>query len=358
MSQHKKKKTEAIQKNKIFISWSGTCTKDFAVGLKRVLEKTIFPELDVECFVSNVDIASGTDWWLTISSELKTCNLGILCISNENLHAPWIYYEAGGMASREIPTIPLLVGCEIDSLNESPLRGKQMVDFEKQADFIKMVTEICENFELLPPIYLEGKAVEGYNELNKELASVISTLKNVKPYLQSYAEEKHDAGVIIRNAQSNIFVSTAVGNKFLATYASDIEEKLKSGIEVQYMMLDLDRFDEMEKFLHGADAKPRDIHYDTLNILRRWKKKYPDLLKPKYFHEYMTASYVGVDIGVDLPNPQIQEFSVLQVMFYQYRTKAKNSPIMYIFPKKDEKAYKTMVESVTAMWRKGDNIPL
>lgn len=355
----KKKKAETVKKNKIFISWSGTCTKDFAIGLKKVLEGSIFPELEVECFVSNVDIASGTDWWITISSELKSCNLGILCISNENLDAPWIYYEAGGMASREIPTIPLLIGCGIDSLGESPLRGKQMIDFQKREEFVKMVTEINEYFNnLLPSRFAKEIVEKGYDELNRDLSSVISTLKNSKPYLQSYAEKKHDAGIIIRNAQSDIFVSTAVGNKFLAKYSTDIEEKLKSGIKVQYMMLDLDRFDEMEEYLHGSDAKSKVIHDDALNILKDWKKKYPDLLEARYFHEYMTASYVGVDIGIDLPNPKIQEFSVLQVMFYQYRTKAKNSPIMYIFPKKDENTYKTIVESVTAMWRKGDNIPL
>ncbi len=355
----KKKKTEKAEKNKIFISWSGSCTKEFAVGLKRVLEKTIFPEWEVDCFVSNVDIASGTDWWVTISSELKTCSLGILCISNENLYAPWIYYEAGGMASREIPTIPLLIGCDIDSLTESPLRGKQMIDFGKQVEFVKMITEINRRFGgFLPASFEEDIAVKGYKELNKDLASVISTLKALKPYLQSYSEKKHDAGIIIRNAQSDIFISTAVGNKFLAKYAEDIEEKLKAGIRVQYMLLGLDRFDEMEEYLHGSDSKPKDIHYDALKILKGWKREYPDLLSVKCFHGYMTVSCVGVDIGIGLPNFQIKDFSVLQVMFYLYRTKAKNSPIKYIFPKEDESTYKTFVESITAMWRKGEDISL
>ncbi len=72
----------------------------------------------------------------------------------------------------------------------------------------------------------------------------------------------------------------------------------------------------------------------------------------------MTVSCVGVDIGIGLPNFQIKDFSVLQVMFYLYRTKAKNSPIKYIFPKEDESTYKTFVESITAMWRKGEDISL
>lgn len=349
-------KSQEENSKKIFISWSGSCTQSFAVGLKTVLEKTIFPDLKVECFVSETDIQPGTDWRPTINKELQTCNFGILCISNENLHSPWIYFEAGSMDTRKIPLIPLLIGCEIDSLGESPLREKQMIDFEKQEDFVKMILKISSDFHLLPASITEQMAIQGYHELRKNLASVINTLQNHKPYFTSYTEKTHDAGIIIRNAQSDIFISTAVGNKFLAKYAADIEEKLKSHIKVQYMMLDLDKFDEMEEYLHGSDAKPKDIHYDALNILKEWKKKYPDLLKVKYFHNHMTASYIGVDIGIDLPNTQIKEFSVLQVMLYQYRTKAKNSPIMYIFPHKDERTYKTTMESVIAMWRKGDEI--
>lgn len=355
----KKRTTEEKKENKIFISWSGTFTRDFAVGLKEVLEKTIFPELDVKCFVSNVDIASGSDWWITISRELRTCSLGIVCVSNENLNAPWIYYEAGGMASREIPTIPLLIGCKNDSLYESPLSGKQAIDFEIQEEFIKMMMDINERFNtLLPSPVMNDLAIRGHDILNMNLASTINALKNLKPTLQTYSEKNHDAGTIIRNAQNDIFVSTAVGNKFLAKYADDIEEKLKAGVKVQYMMLGLDRFHEMEEYLHGSDSKPEQIHQDALYILKGWKKKYPSLLTAKYFHEYMTASYVGVDIGVELTNPKIQDSSVLQVMHYQFRTKAKNSPIQYIFPRKDEKFYVSTVESVIAMWRNGDEIPL
>lgn len=359
ISNSKRKTTKTAKKNKIFISWSGSFTKEFAIGLKAVLEKTIFPEIEIECFVSNIDIASGTDWWIAIAKELKTCSLGIVCVTNENLHAPWIYYEAGGMASRETRTIPLLIGCKIDSLSESPLGGKQAINFEKSEDFIKMITEINEHFNLpLPSPIAKDMAIKGYDILNKDLASTISALKKIKSNLQSYSEKDHDAGTIIRNAQNDIFVSTAVGNKFLAKYSDDIEERLKAGVKVQYMMLGLDRFHEMESYLHGSDSKPEQIHYDALEILKRWKAKYPGLLTPKYFHGYMTASYVGVDIGIDLPNLEIRDFSVLQVMFYQYHTKAKNSPLLYIFPKKDEKFYFSTVESIVAMWRSGDDIIL
>lgn len=337
-----------IKKSKIFISWSGSVTNSFAMGLKRVIEETIFPNLNVECFVSNVDIASGTDWWTSISSELKSCRLGILCLSNENVHAPWIFYEAGGMASRDVPTTPLLVGCELDSLEKSPLGGKQCVNFESQAEFIKMIADINHYFkDLLPPPIAKQMAEKGYDELNRNLSAVINTLKNIKPYFHSYSEKTHDAGTIIQNAQNDIFISTAVGNKFLGKYDDIIEERLKNGIKVRYMLLDLDRFNEMEEYLHGSGKKGEDIHYSVLEKFKDWEKEYPDLVEAKLFHGYMTASYIGIDIWKDSP----QEFSVFQVMMYQYRTNARRSPIMYVFPQKDEKSYDTILDSVKNMWK-------
>lgn len=357
-SKHKKRTAKGKKKNKIFISWSGEFTKNFAINLKNVLEETVFSksDADVECFVSYDDIKSGEEWWKKIGKELKTCSVGIVCVSNENLYAPWIYYEAGSLASRGILAIPLLIGCRIDFLHES-LSRRQAIEFEKQEKFIKMIKDINEHFGLpLKSSDVEERAIEGHDILNGKLASTISILENLKPVSQYYSEKNHDVGTIIRNAQNDIFVSTAVGNKFLAKYADDIEEKLKAGVGVQYMLLGLDRFYEMEEYLHGKDVKSEKIHYAVLKILKSWKEKYPDLLIAKYFHGYMTASYVGVDIEVELENRKIHDSSVLQVMHYQFRTKAKNSPIQYIFPEKDDKLFYSTVESVVAMWRSGEKI--
>lgn len=66
----------------------------------------------------------------------------------------------------------------------------------------------------------------------------------------------------------------------------------------------------------------------------------------------MTASYIGIDIWQNSP----QEFSVFQVMVYQYRTNARRSPITYVFPQKDEKTYDTILDSVKNMWKNATSI--
>lgn len=134
---------------KIFISWSGDNSKQIARALKDSLENTIFKDTGLECFVSDVDISSGDDWWNKIKTELKKCKLGIACITKENLRAPWIYFESGAMIARDLKLIPVLVNCNINSLNGTPIATKHMVDFYNQEKFTQMVKTINRELNLL-----------------------------------------------------------------------------------------------------------------------------------------------------------------------------------------------------------------
>lgn len=169
-----------MDKKNIFISWSGSNTKDFAIVLKNILETIIFPsnETGLKCFVSDKDIVAGTDWWVKIKDELKSCSLGIICVTNENIKAPWIFYEAGAMASRDLPSIPLLIGCDINLLVGTPLQGKQGINFNDANKFVNMIENINEFLNLLPKTLVKSTAMIGYKQLKKDLKKVISNLEN------------------------------------------------------------------------------------------------------------------------------------------------------------------------------------
>lgn len=177
------KAKEKKKARKIFISWSKESAQKVAKGLKKVIEDEIFPGTGLQCFVSKFDIAAGTDWYPTIKDEIKTCDLGILCITNENVAAPWIFYEAGGMAAREVPTIPLLIGCEIRALGDSPLQGKQCVDFLDKTEFVKMIEDINARLgELLPSSIVTHMAEVKYDEMKNDLASTLDQLSNIQVF--------------------------------------------------------------------------------------------------------------------------------------------------------------------------------
>src|SRR5258705_12105319 len=80
---------------KIFISWSGSRSHKLANQLRAWLPHVI---QNIEPFMSSGDIATGARWRTNVSSELEKCNFGIICLTPENLRAPWIHFEAGALS--------------------------------------------------------------------------------------------------------------------------------------------------------------------------------------------------------------------------------------------------------------------
>ena len=181
------------KQNKIFISWSGKNSKKIAIELKEILENKIFVSTDLKCFVSTVDIAFGDDWWNKINRELKKCKQGILCVTKENIKAPWIFFEAGALVARDVPTIPLLFNCNINALEGSPIKGKQCIDFYDQSQFLKMIYDINNRMELLPlgKAQLDLIAIEAYEEIKKVLQPILKQLKQTRLFNEKYIYPNH-----------------------------------------------------------------------------------------------------------------------------------------------------------------------
>jgi len=167
-------------KNTLFISWSGPKSKEIAKLLKTIFENNIFPQTGLSCFVSDVDIASGSDWWEKIKSELTNCQLGILCVTKENLKSPWIYFEAGALVARDVPVTPLLFFCDIKNITSTPLKSKQCVVYDDITKFEKMICDINQKYKLLniPAANLKAIAKESYDFLNSKLKDIFFDLQN------------------------------------------------------------------------------------------------------------------------------------------------------------------------------------
>lgn len=90
---------------KIFISWSGERSKHLAAALRDLLPEAL---QDLEVWMSEHDIAAGARWGHELTSQLADSRIGIICLTPENLAAPWLLFEAGALAksildSRVIP---------------------------------------------------------------------------------------------------------------------------------------------------------------------------------------------------------------------------------------------------------------
>jgi hypothetical protein len=78
----------------VFISWSGERSKAVAEALRDWLPDVI-PA--ARPWISTRDLEKGAQWQAEITGQLQTSNIGIFCLTPENLVAPWILFEAGSL---------------------------------------------------------------------------------------------------------------------------------------------------------------------------------------------------------------------------------------------------------------------
>jgi hypothetical protein len=123
----------------IFLSWSGDRSKHIAEILKKRLPYFIQA---VKPYMSSSDIDKGTRWSTDIASKLAQCAMGIICLTPENIEAPWILFEAGAL-SKTLDTAhvcPLLFEIEPSDL-KGPLVQFQLTKLLKD-DFRKLINTI------------------------------------------------------------------------------------------------------------------------------------------------------------------------------------------------------------------------
>lgn len=130
-------------KVKVFISWSGLLSNSVAEILSKWLPSLIN---SLKVFYSPDDIEKGENWSTRLSKELSECNFGIICLTKENVLAPWINFEAGAVSK----TLGSKVSAFLIDINPSDIKGPitrfQATRFEKN-DFFKLVTSINNSME-------------------------------------------------------------------------------------------------------------------------------------------------------------------------------------------------------------------
>jgi len=114
---------------KVFISWSGDTSKALAEALRGWLPSVIQA---IKPYFSPDDITKGSRWSTEIAKELEECKIGLICLTADNLEAPWIMFETGAL-SKSISAArvcPLLFGVEPSDV-KGPLVQFQAAPFAK-----------------------------------------------------------------------------------------------------------------------------------------------------------------------------------------------------------------------------------
>ena len=123
---------------KVFVSWSGELSKKYASFLKIWLEQCI---QSVEVFFSAEDIEKGETWHTKLSNELRDTNFGIVCLTSENVNAPWIHFEAGALSKMlDSRVATLAINVNFSDI-KGPLSTFQATKLEKD-DIFKLLQSI------------------------------------------------------------------------------------------------------------------------------------------------------------------------------------------------------------------------
>jgi TIR domain len=121
----------------VFLSWSGARSKAVAEAMQGWLSQVI---QTLEPWLSS-DIEKGSKWGHEISDKLERSTVGIICLTSENLNAPWLLFEAGALSkTKDAYVCTLLLGLDPAQILQ-PLAQFQSTTFEKD-DFRRMLHSI------------------------------------------------------------------------------------------------------------------------------------------------------------------------------------------------------------------------
>ena len=128
----------------IFISWSGERSKTFAKLLKIWLHTTNHL---IKPWMSMKDLRSGDRWLKEVGEKLSECHVGVICVTPENVDAPWLIFEAGAISKTvgEARVCPVLLGMSPSDLR-GPLAQFQATTFDKE-DMLKLILSLNEELE-------------------------------------------------------------------------------------------------------------------------------------------------------------------------------------------------------------------
>lgn len=156
---------------KVFLSWSGDQSHKVALVFR-----DWFPSV-IQClspYVSSEDIDKGARWSTDIAAELEDSTFGILCVTKENLTAPWLNFEAGALSKTMDKAFvsPFLFNIKRSEV-DGPILQFQSTIFEKEdiKKLLKTLNKACGDDKLTDERL--DKAFEvWYPPLEKELKNI------------------------------------------------------------------------------------------------------------------------------------------------------------------------------------------
>jgi TIR domain-containing protein len=180
---------------KVFHSWSGNRSQAVARAPREWLPSVLQA---IEPWMSSADVEVGTRWSSELALRVQESRFGIICLTPENLDAPWVLFEAGALSKslERAYVVPFLLGVKPSDLR-GPLVQFQVVTATKE-DIHKLILAL--NHALgemsLDDCRLQQSFEVWWPWLEQQLATL---LRETAPPEAHSATVAHDIGHLLLN---------------------------------------------------------------------------------------------------------------------------------------------------------------
>ncbi|GLH70799.1 hypothetical protein GETHPA_23320 [Geothrix rubra] len=156
---------------KVFISWSGTTSHKVALALRDWLPSVI---QTLKPYVSSEDIDKGARWSSDIAGELDASSFGILCLTKDNIEAPWLNFEAGALSKSidKSRVCPFLFRVDRSDVEGPVLQFQSTIhNHDDVLKLVKSLNNACQS-DILDEIRLEKSFEVWWPRLQEALSSI------------------------------------------------------------------------------------------------------------------------------------------------------------------------------------------
>jgi TIR domain len=296
---------------KIFLSWSTGPSKFIAEALKDWIPNVIQA---AQPWFSDTDIYPGTKWSAEIAKELEVSKFGVLCITPENLKAPWINFEAGALSKfvQDSHVVPVLFNLEPTDL-VGPLAQFNAIRLNRE-DMKKLVNLI--NQVLERP--LENRKIEeSFDVWWPKLEEKLSKIPKIEI---KEVDKRTDRNLIeeilgLIRAQQKLRIPESMirrtGIEFVGGIEIDFSREVGDfdiGISVFHVRYGIGKITETKgegarkevivDFISSIGLRKFLLHYANLGII---KNENPSEYVETYVDTYEDTDLEGVDPDEELP---------------------------------------------------------
>lgn len=267
---------------KVFISWSGSTSEKVGTTIKNWLPNVL---QSVQPYFSPSDIEKGTRGLGEISKELNETEVGLLCLTRDNINSNWILFEAGALSKKleKSRVCPILFGIKPTDLS-GPLKQFQATKIERE-DFRKLINVInnCLGENELAEKTLRNVFDKWWPDLEEALSKINEEISQPDQPIRTDREILEEMLQLIRKQETTggeRKISSIVIKRLLETYINLHDQEVNNIGSYQNTLDSL-------KEIHGP------IEY----IIKRYGRATGE--NKKLFHKFQNLSYEAMPEEID-----------------------------------------------------------